>query len=190
MELEDSLPGRAFAFTTKILVGSLRSVWAFCSVVMMTVLPPCVGPTTIVVCRVSIVSYSCTTCGGGGGHEGRAGAGLGGTRSAAMPTLANPRLWHAPAWLHAGRSAALSCRFWIAGGNWPGPITGVRSRTYTTELPEPCGLHCGPQTVLPNVSITHCQRLSSTYVIQSRTPQEVGFSQNGMYREESQLPVR
>lgn len=29
---------------------------------MTTLLPPWVGPTTIVVCRVSIVSYSCTTC--------------------------------------------------------------------------------------------------------------------------------
>mmetsp|Transcript_3414 Transcript_3414/g.6493 ORF Transcript_3414/g.6493 Transcript_3414/m.6493 type:complete len:262 (-) Transcript_3414:1159-1944(-) len=46
----------ALAFTTKIFVGSFKSVCAFWRVVMITVFPPWVGPTTIVVCRVSIVS--------------------------------------------------------------------------------------------------------------------------------------
>jgi len=36
-------------------------VWARARVLMMTDFPPPVGPTTIVVCLVIIVSYNCTT---------------------------------------------------------------------------------------------------------------------------------
>ena len=48
---------RTLALIVNILVGNPMSVWASLSVLMMTDLPPPVGPITIVVCRVFMISY-------------------------------------------------------------------------------------------------------------------------------------
>lgn len=51
----------ALGFIVNSLVGVPSAVCARESAAMMVDLPPPVCPTTMVVCRVSMVSYSCTT---------------------------------------------------------------------------------------------------------------------------------
>lgn len=60
---------RTFGFRYVHLVGTPKWHWALIKVLIMTVLPPPVGPTTIVHCLDAIVSYSCTTLSSFNGRE-------------------------------------------------------------------------------------------------------------------------